>query len=139
MGVDRGVEHDRCRLGKDRQQGLDQEIRTLEIDGERAVEACLVPLFDRLQLGDAGIDEQDIERAEGGADLFSDGGLAGDIAGIGLDDQSCLAKDGAGFGNVLRIGAGDGDPCTFGDELACGFEADAAGAAGDECRLVLQT
>ena len=112
--------------------------RAFDVDRDRAVESLLVERFDRPEIGSTGIDEQDVEMTEGGFDGLDDGFLPGNIAGIGLYEQSRVAEHGTGRLYGCRIGAGDRDAGALGDELAGRFKADTAGAAGDQGCLVEQ-
>jgi hypothetical protein len=113
--------------------------RTFDLDRDRAIKGLFIELVDRAKIGSTGIDEQDVEVAESGLHRLGNHFLSGDIAGIGLDDQSLVAELGVGLLDGHRVGAGDCDAGTFGDELAGCFKADAAGAAGDERSFILQT
>src|SRR5690349_13955685 len=130
MGVDRGVQHDRGLLRENRQQSLDQEVGAFDIDREGLVESRFAPALDRAEFRDTGIDEEDIERAESVLYRFGNPSLTSDIAGIGLDDENLVAEFRAGGVDAFGAAAGDGDASAFGDELAGGFKADTAGAAG---------
>src|SRR5258708_23777584 len=61
VGVDGRIQNDGSWVCKEGQQSLNEEIRTAYIDVEGMVECGFVPLLDGLQVGQAGINEEDIE------------------------------------------------------------------------------
>ena len=113
----------------------------VDVDGAQAGEALGFPGFEGGGPADAGVVDQDGERAEfgfGAGDHGLDGGFVGDV---GLDGDGPAAGSGDFLGEFLGgIGAAgvvDGHRTAGCDEAADGGAADAAGAAGDECDLIL--
>ncbi len=107
--------------------------------GYRAVEGRLVPLLDRLEFGDASIDEENIELPECLCHCLCHGLLFRDVARIGSDDQYFTAEFFAGALNRFRVGTGNGDTCAFSGKLARGLKTNSAGTAGYKCCLVFKT
>ncbi|GEO36852.1 hypothetical protein SAE02_10000 [Skermanella aerolata] len=65
--------------------------------------------------------------------------LAGGVSGVGADRQHLVAQFTAGCIQGGGVGAGDGDAGAFLQELAGRLKADAAGAAGDEGALAVES
>jgi hypothetical protein len=102
------------------------------------VKGRLVPLLQRPEITEPGIDEQDVECAEGFLDAHGQLSLGRDIASVDKQHQNFGAERGPRRFDSGRVGAGDSDPCTFRDELPCRLEADTGGAAGDHRTLVFE-
>lgn len=107
MREDRGIHDHRRRVREDRNERLNQEERTFNVDRELAIELLFGEGFDRLPLRDAGIDESDVERAELCLDPVSKRALFRNAGRIRLDDQCRRAERGLGLGDRLGVVAVD--------------------------------
>src|SRR3546814_15695919 len=99
----------------------------------------LVPYRTLFRCGDSGVGEQDVDPAEGFGHVGDGRFGGGDVGGVGLHGNGVraeLLQRGIQRGPVA---AGDGDPRPLGDEGFRGGKANAAVAAGDQRRLVLQS
>ncbi len=115
MGVDGGVEDEGGRVRKEREESLDEEEGAAEVGADGVVEGFGSPGFDRLQLGDAGVQEKDVELSEGALDLGGEGRLVGGscIGGEAEDGVAELLTDGRKGGGAAGR---DGDAGSFGDK-----------------------
>lgn len=98
-----------------------------QVDGYRSVECRLVPLLNRPEVSEAGIDNQDIERAERRSDGVGQGSLGFNAAGIGMNGRQFRPESGSDVLEPAFISAGDRHAGTFGQKKA--------ERSPDRCRL----
>jgi len=65
MGVNAGIENNRCGIAEGGKQRPDKEERTLEVNVNGAIKGCLVPQLEGAKVGNTGVDEEDVKVAEG--------------------------------------------------------------------------
>src|SRR5437764_13007972 len=111
-------------MSEERETRLNQKIRSLHVTREGSVESGLIPLIDRFEVGDTGVDEENIEPFEGLPQRLGNFALGACVTRIGRDDEHVAAKFFARRVESRRIAAGYGDAGAFVQELAGGFEAD---------------
>ena len=126
-------------FAKERQQHLNQEEGSLHIDRKSAVERRLVPLPDGFEVGDAGVDEQDIEPPEFPAKRLGDSLLGRGVARIGRDGQHTASQFLHCVFQRRRVFSGDGDTRAFRRKQPRGFQADAGAPPGNQRALSLES
>jgi hypothetical protein len=109
-------------FARGRQQRLNEKERPLQVDRERTIETCFIPLLDRTEVADAGVEDSNIERFKGIANCFRDSPLARDVTGIRADRQHIAFELRLGLFKVSRIIAGNRNACAFADKSAGGCQ-----------------
>src|ERR1700730_2977425 len=133
----RSGQDDRTAVRNDRDGVLYEEECAPDVDVELAVVKGLVDLRDRRELGDAGVDEQDVDAAVFGNDLVDQDLGGGHFAGVRdqhLDPGQCRL---GGFHRALA-GAGNDHRRAFGLKEFGGLRTDTAGASADESDLAVE-
>jgi hypothetical protein len=127
------IENDRCTVGKERQRLLHGEEEAFDVRIEDAVEVLLVDRAKGSIFGDAGVSEDNVEFAFLFLDLGEEAVDIFEIGYVSLDSGDVRANFFDGFVQSGLVAAGDEDVGAFTDETFGGGEADAAGAACDQC------
>src|SRR6202035_827059 len=133
----RSGQYDRAAVRNDRDGVLDQEECALDVDVELAVVKGLVDLRDRRELGDAGVDEQDVDAAVFGLDLVDQDLGGGHVAGVRDQHLDPGQRRLGGFYRALA-GAGNDHRRAFGLKEFRGLCTDTAGASADESDLAVE-
>src|SRR5882724_7006648 len=133
----RSGQDDRAAVRNDRNGVLDQEECALDVDVELAVVKGLIDLRDRRELGDAGVDEQDVDAALFGLDLVDQDLGSGHVAGIRDQHLDAGQRRLGGFYRAFAR-AGNDYLRAFGLKEFGGLRTDSAGAAADESDLAVE-
>jgi len=116
---------------------LDEEECALDVDVELAVVKGLVDLCDWRELGDACVDEQDIDPPVLGRDPIDQNLGCGHVASVGEQHLDPGERLPGSFHRVLA-GAGNDHRCAFGLKEFGGLRTDAAGASANESNLSVE-
>jgi hypothetical protein len=108
-----------------------------DVDVELAVVKSLVDLRDRHELGDPGVDEQDVYAPVFCLDLINQGPGRGDIGRVGKQHFDSRQYRLGGFHRALA-GAGNDYRRAFGLKQFGGLRADTAGASADKTDLAVE-
>ena len=120
--------------------GLTTEKGAFQIDVQNLVERLFVEVEEVALLDDAGIVHEDVDVAEfveGRGHQIVNMQAIGDVAG-GEPDLAQAFQVGNGGRAGLLVDVGDDDPGTFLKKTACYGQANAVGAAGDDCDLAVE-
>ncbi|RBL83813.1 hypothetical protein DDE05_27940 [Streptomyces cavourensis] len=137
-GNRRRRENHRGAIDQKRQGLLHREQGAAHVRAEDAIEMRFGDRAQRQHVAAAGIGKQDVEPAGAFGDLCVDAIKVAQHRGVGANARGCATETGHGGIEFRLAASGDEDARALCRQFLSGGQADARGAAGDQCDLAIE-